>query len=99
LQTFRIVQEALQNIQKHARATQVSVRLATSDDSVDVMIQDNGRGFIQHQNEITVLSGAGPQGMQERAAAVGGTLEIESQPGAGTTVRFSLPQLASGASG
>jgi two-component system sensor histidine kinase DegS len=92
LQTFRIIQEALQNIQKHARATLVTVQITTEEDAVVVTIQDNGRGFVQHQNEITTLSGAGLRGMKERAAAVGGELEVSSNPGAGTTIRFSLPQ-------
>jgi two-component system sensor histidine kinase DegS len=92
LQTFRIIQEALQNIQKHARATQVTVQMATEGEAVVVTIQDNGRGFVPQQNEITTLSGAGLRGMKERAAAVGGELEVSSIPGTGTTIRFSLPQ-------
>jgi two-component system sensor histidine kinase DegS len=93
LQTFRIIQEALQNIQKHARATLVSVRIAAEEEAVVVTIQDNGRGFVPQQNEITTLSGAGLRGMKERAAAVGGELEVSSNPGSGTTIRFSLPRM------
>lgn len=92
LQTFRIIQEALQNIQKHARATIVVVRMAISDDAVVATIQDNGRGFVPQQHEITALSGAGLRGLSERAAAVGGDLQVESQLGTGSTVRFSLPR-------
>lgn len=92
LQTFRIIQEALQNIQKHARATLVAVRLAAEDEGIVVTIEDNGRGFAPQQTEVTTLSGAGLRGMKERAAAVGGELDVESQPGAGTTIRFSLPR-------
>jgi two-component system sensor histidine kinase DegS len=92
LQTFRIVQEALQNIQKHARATNVVVRIDVSDEAVVATIQDNGRGFVPQQTESTMLSGAGLRGMGERAAAVGGDLQVESRLGAGSTIRFSLPR-------
>ena len=93
LQIFRIIQEALQNIQKHARATHVTVRLSVTDEAVIATIQDDGRGFIPQQTEVTILSGAGVRGMKERAAAVGGELEVESTVGAGTTVRFVLPRM------
>jgi len=92
LQTFRIVQEGLQNIQKHARATVVVVRLEAQDEALTATIQDNGRGFIPHQKEPTLLSGAGLRGMGERAASVGGDLLVESRPGGGTTIIFSLPR-------
>ena len=92
LQTFRIIQEALQNIQKHARATQVTVQIAIEEEAVVATIQDNGRGFVPQQTEVTTLSGAGLRGMKERAAAVGGELDVTSNPGSGTTIRFSLPR-------
>lgn len=92
LQIFRIVQEALQNIQKHARATTVIVRLDADEKLIQATIQDDGRGFVPQQVESTTLSGAGLRGMGERAAAVGGELVVKSEPGAGTTVRFSLPR-------
>ena len=92
LQTFRIVQEGLQNVQKHARATIVMVRLEASDTVLTATIEDNGRGFLPQQTEATLLSGAGLRGMGERAASVGGDLLVESRPGAGTTITFSLPR-------
>lgn len=92
LQVFRIVQEALQNIQKHARATTVVVQLDANGEQILASIQDNGRGFLQQQVEATTLSGAGIRGMGERAATVGGELTVESAPGAGTTVRLKLPR-------
>ena len=55
-------------------------------------IQDDGRGFVPQHVESTTLSGAGLRGMGERAAAVGGELLVESEPGAGSTIRFSLPR-------
>lgn len=96
LTVFRIVQESLQNIQKHARAALVIVRIDLSDETIVVTIHDDGRGFVPRQVEATTLSGAGLRGMSERAAAVGGELQVESQPGAGTTVRLSLPRMAAG---
>jgi two-component system sensor histidine kinase DegS len=92
LQTFRIIQEGLQNIQKHARATVVVVRLEANDEVLTATIQDNGRGFVPQQTESTLLSGAGLRGMGERAASVGGDLLVESRPGGGTTITFSLPR-------
>jgi len=93
LQTFRIVQEGLQNIQKHARATVVVVRLEANDEVLTATIRDNGRGFVPQQTESTLLSGAGLRGMGERAASVGGDLLVESRPGGGTTITFSLPRV------
>ncbi len=94
---FRIVQESLQNVQKHARAAAVTVRLELDQDALAVTIRDDGRGFTPRQEEPTLLSGAGLGGMRERAAAIGGELRIASQPGTGTTVRLTLPRAATGA--
>lgn len=91
---FRIIQESLQNIQKHARASQIIVGLELDDASLVATIRDDGRGFLPRQIEVTTLSGAGLRGMGERAAAVGGELQVESQPGAGATVRLVLPLAA-----
>lgn len=88
---FRIAQESLQNIQKHARASLVSVRLEADDTALRLTIADDGRGFVAQQIEVTTLSGVGLRGMGERAAAVGGELQVESQPGAGATIRLLLP--------
>lgn len=88
---FRVVQESLQNIHKHARATLVTVRLAVAGETLLTEVRDNGRGFTPSRNEITAMSGAGLGGMRERAEAIGGELHIESQPGEGTTVRLSFP--------
>lgn len=88
---FRVVQESLQNVQKHARATQVTVRLAADDRGIVLEISDDGRGFTVGETEATTRSGAGLGGMKERAAMVGGELTIDSAPGAGTTVTLRLP--------
>jgi signal transduction histidine kinase len=84
---YRIVQEALTNASKHADATRVDVRLAFAYDTVEVVIADDGQGF----DLATVGGGFGVVGMRERIALVRGTFEIDSRPGAGTTVRATLP--------
>lgn len=88
---FRVVQEALQNVQKHARATQVTVRLAVDDAGIILVITDDGRGFSPGETDVTPWSGAGLGGMRERAAMVGGELTLGSAPGAGTTITLRVP--------
>jgi signal transduction histidine kinase len=84
---YRIVQEALTNASKHADSTRVDVRLAFADDAVEVVIADDGRGF----DLAAVGGGFGLVGMRERIALVRGTFEIDARPGAGTTIRATLP--------
>jgi signal transduction histidine kinase len=79
--------EALQNITKYARATQAAIRLACPDSSLHVTITDDGTGFDTTQ----APQGSGLQGMTDRLAALGGTLDIHSQPGHGTTLTCQLP--------
>lgn len=90
LELFRIVQEALANVRKHARARTASVRLALSRaDTLELVIGDDGEGF-----DRAALAGArcfGLAGMRERAESLGGSFEIESQPGAGTRVTVRVP--------
>lgn len=88
---FRVVQEALQNIHKHARASIVTIGLELAGETLVARVRDNGRGFTPKQNEITTMSGAGLGGMHERAEAIGGEFRIESEPGQGTTVLLSFP--------
>ena len=89
---YRIFQEALTNIVKHAEANNVSVVLSCHDSSLVVIIEDDGKGFDVN----AVISSAdgkrlGLFGMYERASLVGGKLTIESQPGAGTTIFLDIP--------
>jgi two-component system, NarL family, sensor histidine kinase UhpB len=86
---YRIVQEALSNVARHAHARTVRVRLAYAGSTVTVVVEDDGRGF----NVAAEMSngGLGLFGMQERAGYVGGTVAIESEPGAGTRVRATIP--------
>jgi two-component system nitrate/nitrite sensor histidine kinase NarX len=81
---YRVAQEALNNIARHARATRVDVRLRSHDAGVELEIGDDGRGFDQGRIEADHF---GLRIMRERADAVGATLTIQSRPGRGTQVR------------
>jgi len=90
---FRITQEALNNIGKHARATVAAVDLDFTPQNVSVTITDNGKGF-QLPETVGDLSHAGKLGlvgMQERVSLLNGSLEINSEPGKGTVVTASVP--------
>jgi PAS domain S-box-containing protein len=82
---YRIVQEALNNVHKHSKAQKAGVILDTRDDSIVLIIEDDGVGF-EPENKKTRSKGLGLLGMQERAALIIGTVEIESKPKMGTTV-------------
>jgi len=84
---YRIVQEALTNITKHADATETRLSLHTLPEAIALQISDNGNGFHPTQNS----SGFGLQGMRERTHALGGTLNIHSALGEGTTLEVTLP--------
>jgi PAS domain S-box-containing protein len=90
---YRITQEALNNIYKHAEARNVNVVVERRKSEMLLIIEDDGRGFepsdIRSGKESG--SGLGLVGMRERAAIVGGTLEIESAPGKGTTIFAKVP--------
>ncbi|HEY8193114.1 MAG TPA: ATP-binding protein, partial [Gaiellaceae bacterium] len=85
---YRIVQEALTNVIKHANATTVSVLLRRTPDRVVVVVEDDGRGFDPAQ---THDDGLGLLGMRERISLVGGRLTMESEPERGTTVAIEVP--------
>jgi two-component system NarL family sensor kinase len=86
-QLQRIVSEALANVGKHARATDVEVSLASSARTLRLEVSDNGRGF----NTRVRSTGFGLLGMRERAQALGGRLRIVSRPSAGTRVMLTIP--------
>jgi signal transduction histidine kinase len=89
---YRITQEALNNVYKHARATRVDVLLERRGAMAVLVIEDNGLGFNPAaRSGPAVDGGAGLVGMQERAALMGGTLEIESGDGTGTTLFVQVP--------
>ena len=86
---YRVVQEALTNVLKHASATTVSLVLECHDGSLQVIIEDNGSGF---DPEASAARGRfGLAGMRERLALVNGTLSIDSTPGVGTTLYVRVP--------
>jgi PAS domain S-box-containing protein len=86
---YRIVQEALTNVTRHAGATQVKVSLQPEKGALTLAVVDNGRGF--DLKEIAASECLGLAGMRERAGLLGGSLEIRSRPGKGTKVCFKLP--------
>jgi len=89
---YRIVQEALTNVTKHAHATQAVVRLERRPGALVCSIADNGRGFdASARSAQTHSQGLGLIGMRERAASLGGTLSINSSPGKGTTLKILVP--------
>ena len=92
LGAFRIVQEALSNIEKHARASTVEVSIDSTTDGLRVSIRDDGIGFdvIPETGGFARLGRYGILGMQERARLNGGDLQIGSEPGVGTTVTLGL---------
>jgi len=86
---YRIAQEALTNIARHASANHVDVVLKTNDGLLTLAVVDNGQGFdALHLSES---EGLGVAGMRERAALVGGSLDVQSQPRKGTRVSFKVP--------
>lgn len=90
---YRTVQEALTNVLKHARAKRVSVILEHRHDQLLTIVEDDGQGFDVEAGMIgrDKGQGLGLLGIQERVALVGGNLNIESQPGAGTTLVIRIP--------
>jgi len=87
LAIFRIVQEACQNAVRHAGARSLTLHLTYSGKSVDVDIVDDGRGFVFDDAKM----GLGLVGIRERTQVVGGALAVETAPGKGTRVMFSIP--------
>jgi signal transduction histidine kinase len=85
---FRITQEALTNVVKHAEATTVRITFACGERSVALAIEDDGRGFVRTPEAD---SGFGLLGMRERVASVNGALDIESKRGAGTRLAVEIP--------
>ena len=90
-EVFRIAQEALQNALRHADAEQLELRLSAADGRVELTVSDDGVGFDPDDPSVRSRR-LGLTSMEERAQALGGTLAIESRPGAGTTVRLDVAQ-------
>lgn len=85
---YRITQEALTNVVKHARANRVSIVLTRRDGAVSAVIEDDGRGFADGEPDENRL---GLLGMHERVALVNGRLNVESSPGSGTSLSIEVP--------
>jgi signal transduction histidine kinase len=90
---YRIIQESLSNILKHAEASEVQVFLKKSERNLTVLISDDGKGFDIHAVEIREAGkgGFGLLGISERVKLLGGTREIESEAGGGTTILIKIP--------
>ncbi len=87
VELLRVVQESLTNVRRHSGARNVRVALTSSGGTVRAEVADDGRGF----DPEALPPGMGTLGMRERTLGLGGKLEVESEPGAGTTVRLEVP--------
>lgn len=89
---FRIAQEALTNCAKHSGATAAEIKLQRQDDTVELTIVDNGRGFASETSETQRFgNGLGLTNMKEMAQFAGGTFALDSQPGQGTRLHIRIP--------
>jgi signal transduction histidine kinase len=91
---YRFLQEALTNVARHASAKRVRVRLGSNDDTISLLIEDDGRGFIL---ETQATMGIPPlhlglSNMRERLSLLGGWLEVHSKPGQGTRLLAHIPR-------
>jgi len=91
LQLLRIVQEALTNIRRHALASEIEVKLGNSEQTVEMMVKDNGQGFILSDLEKSPPGYHGLNIIKERAEGLGGSLTISTIPDEGTEIMGSLP--------
>ena len=86
---YRIVQEGLRNISRHAGATEVTISLVGKNDTIPLTISDNGKGF--DPDRVKEKQGLGLDSMEERAYLIGGDFSIKSQPGQGTVIEVVVP--------
>ena len=86
---YRVAQEALANVAKHAQAGRVDIRLVSNDDGLSMTIEDDGRGFTMPGDigDLTAQGHFGLVGLRERVNLIGGTLSLQSAPGQGTRIR------------
>ena len=85
---LRVAQEAIHNVEKHAGAKHLTVRLEYSSTEIALEVRDDGRGFAAGAGTMPEPGHYGMTGMRERAAAIGGKLQVTSEPGGGTSVRL-----------
>ncbi len=88
---YYVVREAITNIRKHARATEVSIIIECREGNLALQVSDNGRGFDASHLEDIGLDHVGLRSMGERARMLNGQIEIISQPGNGTRIRLTVP--------
>jgi signal transduction histidine kinase len=91
LALFRIAQEAVSNARRHGAASRAQVSLTVSRGVAELLVVDDGRGFLCEPGIAWPVGGEGLPGMRERAELLGGTLLVESAPGAGTRIEVTLP--------
>jgi signal transduction histidine kinase len=92
LMLYRIVQEALRNVARHAEASTVSVLLERARDYLRLIVEDDGKGFaVEQLDQLADVPHLGLHGIRERAAQWKGVVTVESEPGVGTTVYVELP--------
>lgn len=91
MQLVRVIQEALTNVRKHARASNTLVKLKRHDGLLSVSVEDDGQGFDSTRGEMLPGGGYGIATMRERVSGIGGRLAIESAPGNGTIVVATVP--------
>lgn len=91
LAIFRIIQEALHNVQRHARARRIGLRISVGPAEMVIMVEDDGQGFRPSAVASTSAGGFGLHGMRERAEVIGAQLTIRSEPGQGTTITLVVP--------
>jgi signal transduction histidine kinase len=89
---FRVVQEALNNVKHHSKASEANVDLMFNDSELNIMVRDNGQGFYQPENlpKFAIEGKLGLIGIQERIASLGGTFNVNSKPGSGTELSIAL---------
>jgi len=90
-QVFRMIQESLANVRKHARAKKATVAVRSTGSGLEIAVQDDGDGFDLHIVEDPAREHMGLSIMKERAANLGGTVRITTAPGRGTSVRVEIP--------
>lgn len=87
---YRVLQEALRNVAKHADATRVGIILRATPNEIVLIVEDDGDGFVWADDNLPVFA-LGLKGMKERVALLGGSVEVETAPKAGTTLLVSVP--------
>jgi signal transduction histidine kinase len=91
MNVYRILQEVLNNVVRHAHATRLRVLVERSDQIIRILVQDNGCGFDSRMPSPTGNGGFGLRGIQERLQLLNGRWHLQSQPGSGTQIRIEIP--------